>query len=159
MLFHWWKFESGDKNGVFVKGSFSQTFFMKTELSQTTPLHTRNFWKHSGEFQDKILGHFSAWSGVKWAKFVLRFFFKELICVLEWENTRRDIRNHRSFIHLINIYCMPTICLLSFSFSLPLPLSLIGDTTICGVELAESELVQGRRKWTHPILFWGLEWE
>lgn len=28
LLFHWSEVESGDNNGVFVKGTFSQTFFL-----------------------------------------------------------------------------------------------------------------------------------
>lgn len=62
-------------------------FSVKTEVSQTTPLHTRNFWKHSGTFQDKILGHFRAWGGAKGAQSVLKWlllmaFFGDLPWVL-----------------------------------------------------------------------------
>lgn len=38
---------------------------VKTEVSQTTPLHTRNFWKHSGTFQDKNIRSFQ---GSRWGK-------------------------------------------------------------------------------------------
>lgn len=64
--------------------SYVAKLSVKTEVSQTTPLHTRNFWKHSGTFQDKILGHFRAWGGAKGAQSVLK---RLLLMVFFWRST------------------------------------------------------------------------
>lgn len=86
MCFHPQKSDLGANNRALAMGHVAK-LSVKTEVSQTTPLHTRNFWKHSGTFQDKILGHFRARGRAKGAQSVLKIlllmmFFGDLPYVL-----------------------------------------------------------------------------
>lgn len=107
MCFHPQKSDLGANNRTLAVGHVAK-LSVKTEVSQTTPPHTRNFWKHSGTFQDKILGHFRARGGAKGAQSVLKMllllmvFFGDLPCVLT--------RTREGSSGIVNHFCSSKLC-------------------------------------------------
>lgn len=97
MCFHPQKSDLGANNRTLAVGHVAK-LSVKTEVSQTTPPHTRNFWKHSGTFQDKILGHFRARGVAKGAQSVFKMllllmvFFGDLPCVLVEEEHEKALQ-------------------------------------------------------------------